>query len=115
VVHQNPENPFRWLQSLNDGCVAFPVMDPWQFKPEYNPSISDADAAILDLDEQKPKLVFVILTVPLGNPRGITANLLGPIIINPLTKQGKQVILSDDKYTTKHSIMEEILRMKKKS
>lgn len=110
VIHQDENSPFRWLQSLDDGAVAFPIMDPWQFRPDYAPSISDADAAELGLTPEKPKLVFAIVTVPLNNPRGMTANLLSPVVINPLTRQGKQVIVLDECYTTRHNILEEMLR-----
>jgi len=108
VLHVDDKSPFRWLQSLDDGAVAFPVIEPWNFKADYSPSISDSDAGRLGLTADSPKLVFAIVTVPRKNPRSMTANLLGPLVINPITRQGKQVIVTDEHYTTRHSIMEEI-------
>jgi len=108
VLHQDPKNPLKWFQSLDDGAVAFPIINPWDFKKDYSLSISDADADFLHMDEDTPKIVFVVVTVPRNNPAAMTANLLGPIVINPLRKIGKQVVLSDERYTTRHSIMEEI-------
>ncbi len=108
VVHQDPDNPLKWFQSLDDGAVAFPIINPWDFMRDYSLSISDSDADFLQMDEDTLKLVFVVVTVPRKNPAAMTANLLGPIVINPLKKTGKQVILSDERYTTRHSIMEEI-------
>lgn len=108
VVHQDEKSPFKWLQSLDDGAVAFPIIDPWQFKADYAPTLAKNDAAWLELTEETPKLVFVIVTIPRDNPRGMTANLLGPLVINGLTRRGKQMIVEDTCYTTKHSIMEEL-------
>jgi flagellar assembly factor FliW len=110
VLNHGENSPFRWLQSLDNGAVAFPVMDPWQFRPDYAPTVSDADAKELGLDEQSPKLVFTIVTIPKDNPKAMTANLVGPVVINPVTRTGKQVVVTDDQYTTRHSIMDELQR-----
>jgi len=114
VLHQDEKSPFRWLQSLDDGQVSFPIMDPWQFRSDYAPTLTDADAEELGLTPEMPGMVFVIVTVPLNNPRGMTANLLSPIVINPLTRRAKQVIVLDDCYTTKHNILEEMARTAKR-
>ena len=110
VLHLHEKSPFRWLQSLDDGSLAFPIIDPWDFKPDYAPTISDADAVQLRINRDSPKLAFAIVTISRQEPRRITANLLGPIVINPATRLGKQVIVTDEQYTTKHSIMDEISR-----
>jgi flagellar assembly factor FliW len=112
VLHEDAASPFRWLQALDNGAIAFPVIDPWTFKPDYQPTITDLDAAALDLYEETPKLVFVIVTVPADKPQAMTANLLGPLVINPLTRRGRQVIVTDDEYTTRHGIVQEMSRAK---
>jgi flagellar assembly factor FliW len=106
VVENTEPGPFRWLQALEDARIAFPVIDPWTYWPDYAPSISDADAYDLDLDEATPKIVLAIVTVPRDNPLGVTANLLGPVVINPISRRGLQVIVLDERYATKHSIVE---------
>lgn len=106
VLHQTANSPIRWLQCLDDGAVAFPVMEPWIFRPDYAPSISDTDAQMLELTEETPKLVFTILTIPRSNPRAMTANLLGPLVINATTRKGKQVILADEQYTTRFNVLQ---------
>lgn len=108
VVTQDEGSPFRWFQSLDDGTVAFPIIDPWQFMPDYAPTISDGDARLLGLSQDTPKLVFVVVTVPKHDPRAMTANLLGPIVINAATRRGRQVVVTDERYGTKHSIVEEL-------
>ncbi len=51
-------------------------------------------------------LVYNILTIPEQIDK-MTANLLGPIIINREDLIGKQVILNDSKYTTKHLLFKQ--------
>jgi len=110
VLCLDEKSPFRWLQSLEEPNVAFVVIEPSQFMPDYAPTISDADAHALGLDADTPYLTFVIVTVPPGKPEEMTANLMGPIIINASTRIARQVIVEDDCYTTKHSIVQEITK-----
>ncbi len=105
ILTPDDNNPIRWLQSLEDGRLAFPIIDPWLFQPDYAPTISDLDAEKLQMDEQTPKLLFVIVTVPRDNPQAMTANLLAPLLINLLTRQGRQVIVTNDNYHTRHRIL----------
>lgn len=110
VVRHDENSSFRWLQSLEYPSIAFPIVEPSEFRPDYAPTISDSDAKYLGLDASTPNLLFAIVTVPPSNPRSMTANLLGPLVINGLTRQGKQVIVQDDCYNTRHEIMEELER-----
>ena len=110
VVTANESSSFRWFQSLDDGSIAFPIIEPRHFKPDYVPTISDTDARLLGLTPETPKLVFAVVTVPKRDPRGMTANLLAPLVINAATKMGRQVIVTDEQYTTRHSIVDEMER-----
>lgn len=106
VLCLDEKSPFRWLQSLEEPSLAFVVIEPRHFMPDYAPTISDADAQALHLDADTPVLTFVIVTIPPGQPEQMTVNLLGPIVINAATRVAKQVIVEDEGYTTKHSILE---------
>lgn len=110
VIHSEDETAFRWLQSLEEPAIAFPVVEPCDFRPDYSPTISDSDATLLGLSATTPTLVFSIVTIPKNNPREMTANLLGPLVINALTRQGKQVIVQDDEFTTRHRMVDELKR-----
>ncbi|HSV74837.1 MAG TPA: flagellar assembly protein FliW [Chthonomonadales bacterium] len=105
LVDHNDASPLRWLQSLDDPSLAFPVMDPWLFMPDYAPVISAGDAAYLELTEGTPRVVLAVLTIPRNNPRAMTANLLGPIVVNAVTRRGMQVVLTDDRYGTRHEVL----------
>lgn len=110
VLRTDEKSPFLWLQSLEEPGLAFVVIEPHHFKPDYAPTISDADAEALALNEDTPCMTFVIVTIPHGKPEEMTANLLGPVIINAVSRVARQVIVEDECYTTKHSILQELLK-----
>ena len=45
----------------------------------------------------------VILTIPSDDPARITANLRGPLLMNPRTKLCKQLVLSEE-FPTRHAL-----------
>jgi flagellar assembly factor FliW len=49
--------------------------------------------------------VFAIVTI---TEDSMTANLLGPIIINNQDRKGKQALALNQDYSTKHDILEEL-------
>jgi len=110
VLCLDEKSPFRWLQSLEEPSLAFVVIEPRYFMPDYAPTISDADAEALGLDADTPYLMFAVVTVPPGKPEQMTANLMGPIIVNAVTRMARQVVVEDDCYSTKHSILQELMK-----
>ena len=110
VVRHEENSAFRWIQSLEVPSLAFPVIEPNQVRPDYAPTISDADARALDMFSDSDALLFTIVTVPPLDPRKMTVNLLAPLVVNALTRQGRQVIVQDEEYTTRHSVVEELER-----
>lgn len=115
VVRHQDDSAFRWLQSLDEAHVAFPVVEPGEFCAHYAPTISDADARGLGLTGEIPTLLLAIITIPPRSPRDMTANLLAPLVINGLTRRGKQVIVQDEGFTTRHKIIDEIAARPKKT
>lgn len=89
-------SPFTWLQSLDDGSMAFVVCDPDFVRPDFKQDLE------LSLDDQ----VLAVVTIP-QDPKKITANLKAPIVFNKESKTGKQIILKNDKYSTRHFIEQE--------
>lgn len=51
--------------------------------------------------------MFAIVTIP-TNPSDMTANLQGPIIVNPDKRLGRQAISLSDRYSVRHKILEEM-------
>ncbi len=109
VLCIDEKSPFRWLQSMEEPGLAFVVIEPRHFMPDYAPTISDADAEALGIGADTPYLVFAVVTIPPGKPEEMTANLMGPIIVNAATRMARQVIVEDDCYSTKHVILQELM------
>jgi flagellar assembly factor FliW len=84
------DEPFLWLQVLNDPALAFLVLSPFSFVPTYEPDIAADDVAFLGLNAPEDALLFNIVTV--RGAQQATLNLKGPIVLNRHTLVGKQVI-----------------------
>jgi flagellar assembly factor FliW len=98
--------PFSFLQSLDDGAVAFLVTNPFVFFPQYEFSLSDSAQEELHIQQEQDVAVWGIVTVQ-GSLEKATVNLLAPIVINRNKTMGKQVILHGSDYKTKHRIFPE--------
>ena len=102
----NPEDedsPFQWLQSIKDPNLAFVIINPFSIYDDYDIIIPKTAQKKLKIKNQKDISVYSIVVVP-EDIEKMTANLLGPIIINIDKRLGKQVILDDSRYSTKHYI-----------
>lgn len=93
-----PESPFMWLQSLENPKLAFVVIQPAVLIPQYRPEISTHERKELGISHGQEPELLLILTIPKDNPQGMTANLLGPVAINPKKRLAKQVLLDPAKY-----------------
>jgi flagellar assembly factor FliW len=103
----SPQPPFYWLQSLDQPEIAFVLINPYVFRPDYVLQVADEDIEELEYESDDDILVFAIVTIP-ENPQEMTANLQGPVIINRKTRLGRQSISLDQRWTTKHCIVEEM-------
>ena len=91
------ESPFMWLQSLDNPKLAFVVIPPTTLIPAYQPKVPQAILADLELEKTKPELLL-ILTIPTGQPEKMTANLLGPVVLNPTKRLACQALLDPAVY-----------------
>jgi flagellar assembly factor FliW len=102
VILDHAENsPFKWLQSANEPDLAFVVTNPKFFGIDYEFVLSDEIAGKLSLQNAEDALVLTIVNIPQNDPGKMTANLLGPIIVNQATRLAMQVVLNDVNYSTK--------------
>jgi flagellar assembly factor FliW len=95
--------PFKWLVSLDQPEVGFLVTDPGIFFKDYIFDLPPEVAKSLEVRSEEDVQVICLLTVP-SDPKMITANLRGPIVINTQTFAAKQIVLHDTDYVTKHYI-----------
>lgn len=106
---EDEENPFQWLQSVTNPNLAFVIINPFFVYPNYDIVIPKTAQERLKIQNKKDLIIYSIVVVP-ENIEKMTANLLGPVIININEKLGKQVILDDNRYSTKHYIFKQDLK-----
>ncbi len=103
------QQPFYWLQSLERVEVAFVLMDPLFFRPDYTPDVDPAELEEIGITGETDALVFSIVTIP-ENSSQMTANLQGPLILNPRTHVGRQSISANPRWGVRHVILDELAR-----
>ncbi len=101
--------PFYWLQAIEVPDLAFILIDPIIFRPDYTPDVDEHDLAELKLlpGDKDKMLIFSIVTVP-SDQKKMTANLQGPIIINREERIGRQMISMNQKWKVRHYIIDEL-------
>jgi flagellar assembly factor FliW len=102
VVDSDEDLPVAVLQCLDDLSVQLLVTDPTLIETEYAVPLSSGERAELGLATGAEPVVYCTLSV---NADGcISANLLGPLVVNPLTRVGLQLVLADSRYSTQHQV-----------
>lgn len=94
LIVQDEKNPFCWFQSLEDGAVAFVVINPFIVKPDYEPVVSDADIERLEIESAADAVLFSIVTIR-SEPFSVSVNLRAPLVINVKKMAAKQIVLED--------------------
>lgn len=103
ILDHDTDAPFKWLQAVDDPGLAFVIMDPADFLEGYSVALTPEALAEVKGDASEDLSVAVILTIPSEDPASVTANLRGPLLMNPRTKLGKQLVLADS-YPTRHAL-----------
>lgn len=80
--------PFRWLISVENPEIGFPVLSPWHIDLTYNPGRD------FNIDRE---VIFVVITLEDGKGH-MSANMKAPVVLDVVDQTGRQVILPTDKY-----------------
>jgi flagellar assembly factor FliW len=92
---ESPSLPLLlWLQSVDSPEVAFPIMEPYFFKKDYETPLIDADKFALSKSEGDTLKTFLVMTIPVEIER-MTVNMKAPVMINLQKRTGTQVIQQD--------------------
>ncbi len=108
ILDHDTEAPFKWLQSVDEPGLAFVLMDPATFHPDYHIEVPVDALAEIKEGQRDDLALVVILTIPSDDPGRITANLRGPLLISNTTKLGKQLVLSEE-FPTRHPLFPAVL------
>jgi len=107
IVPYDEEGPYYFLQSVRTADLAFLMTVPYVFFPTYEFSLPDDMVGKLELENAEDILLYALITIPGGDIKAMTANLLAPIVINRKNLQAEQVVLTGTQYTTKHRLFPE--------
>ncbi|MEA3417291.1 MAG: flagellar assembly protein FliW [Thermodesulfobacteriota bacterium] len=113
LLTQDKKIPFLWFQSIEDGSVAFVVINAFAVKPDYEPAISDDEVKLLEITSSEDAVLFSVVTIR-SDPFKVTANLRAPIVINAKKMLAKQVVLVESDYPVQHPITENKLFLEDK-
>lgn len=95
--------PLRFLQSLDQPEISFVCMDAAAIKLDYEVPLKEEDAAFLAIESPEDALVLALVVVP-EDPRQMTANLAGPLVINKKSRKARQVMLDTRQFPLQHPV-----------
>lgn len=107
IVDPGDQTLILWFQSIDDAAIAFPIIEPKIFLPDYSVRLLPAELASLELEGLNEASIYTILTIP-EVVTEMSANLKAPIIINNKTKMARQIVLQDSKLEVKHKMYLEL-------
>ena len=109
VLLKDPKTaPFCWFQSLEEPDIALVIMDPLVFKPDYRLDIAKFISNMKWTDVKEEDLIIYVVVNITGEKENkkITANLMGPLVINSNNNEVVQVVISDPTYSCHYNILE---------
>jgi len=107
LVDPGEDTLILWLVSLQNPEIAFAMLEPKIFKPDYTARLSATELRELKLSTVNNSAVFTILTIP-ADITQMTANLKAPVVLNLREKIGRQVVLQENEYNIKHPMFKEL-------
>jgi flagellar assembly factor FliW len=89
LLAREENSPFVWLQSIDDPAIALAVTNPFQFFPEYEVELFDAEAERIGITDPADADVYVTVRAA-ESLEDFTVNLRAPILVSK--GRGFQVI-----------------------
>ena len=102
LVQTGEDSGFYWLQAVDRPELAFVVCDPRLFVADFQVPVRREEVKSLGVEDSAGAQVFVIVNKV---DDLLTGNLQGPLVINVETREGRQLVLSDKRYSTRHPLM----------
>ena len=96
--------PLKFLQSTETEEVSFICINPAAIKPDYEVPLGEEEAEALQLELPQDALVLTLVVIP-EDPRLMTTNLAGPLVINVKSRIGFQIVFSSDKFPLRFPIL----------
>ena len=94
--------PFTVMQGVDASAPSFVAVDPRMVDRSYPTTLDRVDLARLAAHEREPLLWLAIVAA--HDDGHATANLRAPVVINPGTMRGIQIIAVESPYRTDHPL-----------
>jgi len=103
LLDHAPGSPFHWLQSVDEGGLAFPVASPLHFVTDYRPEYPSDLAE--QVGEYGPEDLWlgVVVSFPPGEGRA-TLNLKAPVVLNSRSRLGVQLVLDNPAWPLRYAL-----------
>ena len=106
VLLMHGENiPFWWFQSVEDGSVAFVVINSLVVKQDYEAVLSDAEVKSLEIVSPEDTILLSVVTIR-SDPFKVTVNLRAPVVVNTKKMLAKPLVLVKQDYSVQYPITE---------
>ena len=108
IINMEDMPQFRFLQDIENENISFLVINPWEFFTDYDIELPDEKLENININPKGENLMEIYTIVTLSKEfKKSTSNLLAPVVINLKEKKGKQFVLNNSPYTTKHPLFKE--------
>jgi flagellar assembly factor FliW len=102
LVQTGEGSGFYWLQAVCTPELAFVVCDPRLFVADYQVPVKVEELQSIQLADPQNGQVFIIVNKVNDL---LSGNFQGPLVVNVENRRGKQLVLSDKRYSTRHPLM----------
>lgn len=103
LLDHRPGSVFRFLQAVDDPDLAFILVDPRPFFPEYRLTLRREELAELEPNDSDEIEVYAIVTLP-QQVEEATVNLKAPVLIHRAHRRGMQWVLEEEDYPTRQPL-----------
>lgn len=105
IINFNENKHINFLQDINHKDLCFLIISPWDFFNDYEINIPDDNLKTLGIKKDEKDKIAIYNIVTIGKTlEESTCNLIAPIVVNIENMKGKQFILNDAPYETKHKL-----------
>ncbi len=101
MLSYDEDDTIQILQSVQQSEVSFVVLNPFLLCPDYTPILTPEELAALHV-AHADELCYYVICVIRDNYLDNTVNLKCPLVINPTTRKGLQVIMDGTPYRVRH-------------
>lgn len=109
IIRCEPTEPIQWLQSIDDGDISIPIINPFIIKEDYAIEVDDSELDFIGTRDEEDLIVLTVMVVP-DKLEDMTVNLMAPLLINMRNMVGAQVMMDHKEYEISHPAFEALVK-----